>query len=135
MPEALPPVEFAFPGPLRERILAAVESGAKTATSSLLLEYEVVGEPIPVVGDRGVAIDSEGTPRFIVETTQVTVVRLADVPVDHALAEGEGYHSVEDWRTGHARFWTSAEMRTDLGDDFELNDDTLVVLERFKIVR
>lgn len=135
MAEILPPVEFAFPGPLREQILAAIESGAKSATSSLLLEYEVAGEPIPAVGDRGVAVDSEGTPLFTIETTQVTVVRLADVSVNHALAEGEGYTSVEDWRTGHARFWTSPEMRADLGDAFQLSDDSLVVLERFKIVR
>lgn len=133
--DELSPVEFAVPGPLRERLLAAVEAGTKTATSSLLLQYEIAGEPLPRAGDRGVAVDSARKPCFIVETTEVAVVPLAAVSLDHAVAEGEGYHSVEDYRAAHEEFWTSPEMRAALGDDFELSDDTLVVLERFKVVR
>ena len=44
------------------------------------------------------------------------VVRLADVDLGHALGEGEGLASVAEWRTGHERFWHSAEMRRALGD-------------------
>ncbi|MCL2734512.1 MAG: RNA-binding protein, partial [Actinomycetia bacterium] len=33
---ALPKAEFAFPGPLRDKLLAAVLSGAKTSTTGLL---------------------------------------------------------------------------------------------------
>lgn len=127
-------IEFAFPGPLREQILSAIHAGMKTATSSLLLQYEVFGEPLPAVGERGVAVDSEGAPRFRLETTDVAVVPLAEVTFDHALAEGEGYRSVEDWRSGHEAFWASAQMRAQLGEEFELGDETLIVLERFKIV-
>lgn len=134
MTEDLPLVEFAFPGPLRDRIVAAVEAGAKTATSSLLREYERAGEPLPRDGRRGVMVDSEGRRRSVLETTGVESVALGDVPLAHALAEGEGYESVDDWRAGHVRFWTSPEMRAELGEDFVVDDSTVVVLERFRVV-
>lgn len=43
-------MEFAFPGPLRDRLVAAVLSGAKTATSGLVLAYERENEPLPTAG-------------------------------------------------------------------------------------
>jgi len=131
----LPIIEFAFPGPLRDRIVAAIEAGAKTATSSLLREYEVAGEPVPQVGFRGVLVDSTGRRRVVLETTAVELVRLSDVPLQHALDEGEGYASVDDWRAGHLRFWSSAQMQEELGDGFTVDDSSVVVLERFEIVR
>jgi uncharacterized protein YhfF len=134
MTEDLPLVEFAFPGPLRDRIVAAVEAGVKTATSSLLREYERAGEPLPHDGQRGVMVDSEGRWRSVLETTGVESVALRDVPLAHALAEGEGYGSVDDWRAGHVRFWSSPEMRAELGEGFVVDDSTVVVLERFRVV-
>ncbi|MBF4635828.1 ASCH domain-containing protein [Agreia pratensis] len=131
MRDQLPAVEFAFPGPLRDRLVDAIRSGAKTATSSLLREYEVGEEALPVVGEVGAVIDSNGERVAVIHTTAVRVVALTDVPLEHALAEGEGYESVADWRAGHTRFWTSAAMRAELGDGFELTDSSLVVLERF----
>src|SRR5579875_1539731 len=43
----LPAAEFGFPGPLRDRLVAAILSGAKTATSSLMADYEHGHEPLP----------------------------------------------------------------------------------------
>lgn len=48
--------EFAFPGPLRDRLVGAVLRGEKTATCSLLVEWE--SEPLPVVGERHAVIDT-----------------------------------------------------------------------------
>jgi hypothetical protein len=36
-----PPTEFAFPGPLRDQVVAAVLAGTKTSTSALALGYEL----------------------------------------------------------------------------------------------
>jgi len=126
-------VEFAFPGPLRDALIAAIRSGDKTATSALLRGYEVDGESLPVVGARGVVVDSHGEPAFWIETTGVRVVPLGEVPLAHALAEGEGYASVAEWRDGHVRFWESAEVRAELGEDFVIDDATPVVLESFRV--
>jgi len=59
----LPVMEFAFPGPLSDRLVNAIGSGAKTATSSLLRGYEVADEPLPMVGDRSAVTDSGGKSR------------------------------------------------------------------------
>ncbi|HEV7949485.1 MAG TPA: ASCH domain-containing protein [Glaciihabitans sp.] len=131
MNEQLPSIEFAFPGPLRDRLLSAIQSGVKTATSSLLREYEVSDESLPVVGDRGAVIDSNGERVAVIETTAVRIVPLRDVPLEHALAEGEGYSSVADWRAVHSDFWNSPAVRAELGEDFELTDASLVVLKHF----
>ena len=135
MDAQLPVMEFAFSGPLRDRIVSAIRSGAKTATSSLLHEYEVGDEQMPAVGDRGAVIDSNGKRVAVIETTSVRVVPLRDVPLEHALAEGEGYTSVADWRAGHTNFWTSVAMRAELGEEFELTDSSPIVLEQFALVR
>ena len=69
-----------------------------------------------------------------IETTAVDVVALNDVPLQHALDEGEGYTDLAQWRAGHERFWQSVEVREELGDpNFTVNDDTQVVLERFEL--
>ena len=130
----LPPVEFAFPGPLRDRLVAAIASGGKTSTSSLLIQYAADGEELPVVGSRGSVIDSDGRPVLVIETTAVEVRRLADVPLAHAVDEGEGFATVAEWRAGHEGFWTSPEVVAELPDGFVLDDDTEIVMERFRVV-
>ena len=129
----LPIVEFAYPGPLRDTLVAAVLSGAKTSTASLLVQY--TDEELPRVGERGAVVDSAGVVVGVTETTGVDIVALKDVSLRHALDEGEGYADVAQWRAGHERFWQSAEVRAELGDpNFTVNDDTQVVLERFTLV-
>lgn len=130
----LPTVEFAFPGPLRDELVESVRTGAKTASASLLAEYEKFDEPLPAVGDRGTVIDSNGQPVCIIETVDVGVVALQDVTDEHARAEGEDYSTAAGWRTAHEAFWGSAEMREALGEEVALSDSTPVVLERFEVV-
>jgi uncharacterized protein YhfF len=132
----LPPAEFAFPGPLRDQLVAAILTGAKTSTTGLALFYERENEQLPKVGQLSAVLDSLGRRVAAIEVTEVRVVRLADVDLQHALDEGEGDESVAQWRAGHERFWHSAEVREELGDpEFTVNDDTLVVTERFRLVR
>lgn len=134
--EDLPTIEFAFPGPLRDLLVTAILSGAKTSTSGLLLDYERENEPLPEAGQRWAVLDSAGQRVAIIELIEVRVVRLADVDLRHALDEGEGYESVRDWRSGHEEFWHSPEVRAEIGDPgFTVNDDTRVVLERFQLVQ
>jgi len=131
----LPVVEFAFPGPLRDPLVAAILAGAKTTTTSLVADYERENEPLPVPGLRQVVVDSAGSPVAVIETTAVRVMRLADVDLDHAQGEGEGYALVAEWRAGHEQFWHSAEMRQALGDPaFTVGDDILVVASEFRLL-
>jgi uncharacterized protein YhfF len=127
--------EFAFPGPLRDQLVAAILSGAKTTTSALLIGYELDHEPLPSPGDRWVVIDSVGEPAALVELVAVRVVRVADVDLAHAVGEGEGFATVAEWRAGHESFWHSAELRAELGDpSFMVDDDTMIVAQEFRLV-
>jgi uncharacterized protein YhfF len=130
----LPLAEFAFPGPVRDRLAAAILSGAKTSTSGLVLGYERANEPIPTIGQLKAVVDSDDRRVAAIELTEVRVVRLADVDLQHVLDEGEGDESVAQWRAGHESFCHSAEVLAELGDpSFTVNDDTLVLALRFRL--
>ena len=123
-------MEFAFPGPLRDQLVAAVLSGAKTTTTGLFLP----DEPLEEVSQRLVVVDSDDQPVAVIEMTDVRVVRLADVDLRHAIDEGEGDESVAQWRANHEKFWHSPEVRAEMGADFRVHDDTLVAVKRFRLV-
>lgn len=126
---------YAFPGPTRDKLIAPIVSGRKTATTSLLQAWRAAGEALPVVGEQEVIIDSLGLPVAVTRTTDVRVVRLDEVDLDHALDEGEGFRDVAQWRAAHEAFWTSPESRAELDDpDFAPADDTQVVLQRIEVV-
>lgn len=131
----MPRAEFAFPGPLRDKLVAAILNGTKTSTTGLVVDYEHEGEPLPEVGSRAVVIDSDDRPVAVIEVTDVRVVPLAQVDLAHVVDEGEGDATVTEWRANHERFWHSDEMRAALEDpDFTVDDTTLTVLERFRLV-
>jgi uncharacterized protein YhfF len=134
--DGLPVCEFGFPGRLRDELVAAVLRGEKTATASLRAEYAPEGEDeLPHVGARSVVVDSNHRPVGIVETTEVRVVRAGDVDEQFARDEGEGFESVADWRAAHERFWGPNPDREAAGaDPCAIDDDTLVVCERFRLV-
>jgi uncharacterized protein YhfF len=127
--------EFAFPGPLRDQLIAAILDGTKTTTTGLVDDYERDGEPMPRPGDREVVIDSAGEPVALIEIVRVRVVRVGDVDLAHAVGEGEGYASVADWRAGHEAYWHSGAMRAYVGDPaFTVDDDTPAVALEFRRV-
>jgi uncharacterized protein YhfF len=131
----LPIGEFAFPGELRDRLVAAILDGTKTTTSCLYLELEIDGEGLPAVGRREVVIDSDSRPTAVIEMTEVRVLPLSQVDRQHALDEGEGYSGTEDWRRGHQEFWHGPEYQRAIGRPrFIVDDDTLVVAMRFRLV-
>jgi uncharacterized protein YhfF len=53
----LPVAEFAFPGPLRDQLVAAILAGAKTTTTGPVADYEHEDEPLPVPGLHQVVVD------------------------------------------------------------------------------
>jgi uncharacterized protein YhfF len=133
--EDLPVAEFAFPGPLRDQLVAAIQAGDKTTTTGLLAGYELDNEPLPYPGLRQAVVDSAGERVAVIETTAVRVLRLGDMDLAHALGEGEGYTSVAGWRAGHEEFWHSAEIRAELGDpQFTVDDDTLLMAQEFALI-
>ena len=116
----------------------AILRGEKTAGTGLLAEYQRDGDQPASPGDRQVLVDFDDRPVAIIEITEVTIRRMADVDLQFAIDEGEGFQSVADWRAAHERFFGGylEEIRAGIGDSsFDLNDDTLVVCDRFRVVQ
>jgi len=133
----LPAWGFAFPGPLRDKLTALALAGTKTTTAGLYVEVELGDDAMSVPGTREVLLDSNERPVAVIETVDCRVARLADVDDRHAIDEGEGYANTHEFRVAHERFWNGYidELRDRLGDpDFEIDDDTLVVLQRFTVI-
>ncbi len=131
----LPVSEFAFPGPLRDKLVAAILSGAKTSTSGLYEENIRTGEPLTTVGERSAVLDSTDERVAVIETIEVIVKRVGDVDLAFAIEEGEGFETVAQWREAHVRFFESADLAAILGDPpVVVDDDTLVVCVRFRLV-
>lgn len=121
---------------LGDRLLAAVLSGQKTATSSLAVEY-LSGEPLPQTGARWDLLDQAGDSHGTVQTTRVRIIPLNEVGDDVAHDEGEGFADATEWHRAHETFWNeTAEMiRADADDpDWELRDAEPVVVEWFRLL-
>lgn len=70
----------------------------------------------------------------MIEMTEIRVMPLAQIDLQHAVDEGEGYASVAEWRAGHEGFWHSGDYREAVGQpDFTVNDTTLAVAQRFRL--
>lgn len=130
----LPRAECAFPGPLRDQLVAAILDGVRTSTTGLLLDRELRGIPLPRPGDRSVLVDSDERGCAILETTGIRVLPLAEVDLAHAV--DEGHRTVAQWRAAHESLWYSAPTRAGLGRPAcTVDDATLVVAERFRLVQ
>jgi len=131
----LPAFELGWPGPMRNRLVAAVLSGAKTATCSLRATYDLEGEPLPQAGERQALVSSAGERLAVVEIVDVRELRLVEVNDDVAYAEGEGFADAEEWRRAHEAFWTEELATVPGGENVTVDDQALVVVETFRVVR
>ena len=101
--EGRPLESFAFGDSpeMADRLLGFVLSGAKTATC-----WSVRDGQQTEVGKQMVVLDGAGRPRAVIETVSLIQQRFCDVPLDFALAEGEGDETLDDWREGHRDYFT-----------------------------
>ena len=114
---------------MADELLALVLAGTKTATASVLSDYEAAGEEVPRAGDLSIVTDGAGHPRALIVTTEVHVVPFDEVTAEHAYAEGEGDRSLRFWREVHARYF--AEQ----GEDPASSAGRLpVVCESFRVL-
>jgi uncharacterized protein YhfF len=127
-----PHVEAGFAGSpsITDDLLQLYLAGKKTAGSSIAEDFMAMGDPLPKVGDYWIYLDSKGELRCILRTEKVVFHKFKDMPVEVAIAEGEGDLSLEYWRRVHSEFyfphlsdWGISQM-----------DDATVVTEYFEIV-
>jgi len=121
---------FDTPGPLRDRLNASVLLGDKTATSSV---YDRNDEPVSV-GALELLLDSNERPFALIEITRVEVRPIADIDLEVAVAEGEGYESAAAWRAYHEAYFL-AELASDGAAALApFEDDTEILVEWFRVI-
>lgn len=150
--DTLPPPAWSFGDSPEQadRLLEVVLEGRKTATASAYWEYEEqerrrveaeqadaaegdlltrteVDVALPEPGLLSIVLDGSQTPKALIRTTHVDVVRFGDVDEEHARREGED--SLADWRAEHRSFFERIAPAGQV-----IDDDMLVVLERFVVL-
>lgn len=121
------PEAFQFGGKPNELAQLVVE-GKKKATCSCHLLYERENEPLPQVGQYNIVLNANDEPVAIIKNISVMISPMNEVPIDFALAEGEGeYH---EWWNIHVEFFT--KELAEIGLSF--NEDLLLVCERFELL-
>jgi uncharacterized protein YhfF len=105
---------------LADELLELVLKGVKTATCSTEDEPNL-SKP----GERWIVVDGRGTPRCVIESTEVTFRRYGEVDADFAYDEGEGDRSLAYWRDAHRRYF---------GRLGKFSEDMMLMCERFRLV-
>ena len=93
---------------LSDRLLQLIRDGVKTATASLVWEWEAEGQTLPEVGDVMIVLDWDQNPVIVIEYVDVAVRLFSEVDAQFAWDEGEGDRSLEFWRKVHWAFFTRA---------------------------
>lgn len=115
---------------MADELGALVVNGTKTATSSLVWEYEFDDERLPQVGDLGVVLDGHDQPIALIETIEVRIIPFNQVEEAFAYDEGEDTRTLAQWREGHWRFFHRVCQR--IGREV---DETMPILcERFRVI-
>ncbi|MER5642106.1 ASCH domain-containing protein [Kitasatospora sp. NPDC002227] len=98
-------LELGTPGGIRAELNGLALAGRKTATTGLFEDYAKEAEGLEYPGERLALLDDAGREAGVVEITGVTVLPFAEVPWEHAEAEGEGDTSLAQWRANHRGYW------------------------------
>jgi uncharacterized protein YhfF len=105
-------------------------TGAKTATSSLLWEYEQLGKPLPRVGSLSILENGQGEPVCIVETVWLEVLPFEKIDANFAADYGEWGSTLPAWQENNWRY--NSKLCEQLGRVPTLQ--MLLVCERFRVV-
>jgi len=114
---------------LANELLKLVLSGQKTATTSILIAYEIEGEPMPQVGNYSIVTDWDGTPHCVIQTTAITIMPFNEMTYVICKREGED-ECLETWVESHRRAFEYEGQ--ELG--FQFTKDMPILFEDFKVV-
>lgn len=115
---------------MADELGSLVVVGTKTATCSLLWEYQAEGQSLPQVGELSIILDGADRPLCIIETTEVQIKAYNEVDAQFAFDEGEGDRSLAFWRDAHWRYFSrvcQAIGRT-------ASENMPLVCERFRVI-
>jgi len=103
--EPIDPFWFGDSAQLSEELNALVISGRKSATASLLWEWEFEDETLPSIGQHDVLLSWSNVLVGVIRTTAICVLPFQEVTAEFAALEGEGDLSLKFWREAHWSFF------------------------------
>lgn len=109
---------------LSAQIIDLVRSGKKTATVEAMRVYGKGGDALPQVGRRDVALNWDGSPAVMVETTEVKVMRFDEMTEDLVTAQGE-FRDLAHWRKAYRAYFSR---------NGGVSEDMEIMCERFRVV-
>jgi uncharacterized protein YhfF len=110
-------------------LLELVLAGRKKATASSLYYFEKSGVKLPEPGDLSIVTDWNGTPRCVIETTEVQILPFQDVTFELCKWEGED-DNLESWQLGHTHFFTEEGKQ----EGYRFSELMPVVFEKFNCI-
>ena len=130
MPEVPQAWSFGDSEEMANELGELVRKGIKTATCSLLWEYEHDGDTLPEPGELSIITDGKGQPICLIETTEVQIRPYDQVDSRFAYEEGEGDRSLAYWRQAHWHFFSKVCDRLDR----EPVASMPLICERFQVI-
>lgn len=109
---------------LSAQIIDLVRSGKKTATVEAMRVYGKGGDALPQVGRRDVALNWDGSPAVMVETTEVKIMRFDEMTEDLVTAQGE-FRDLAHWRKAYRAYFSR---------NGGVSEDMEIMCERFRVV-
>lgn len=127
-----PNVSASFAGnkSITDELLALYFIGKKTAGSSIVEDFLAAGDPLPQKGNFWIFLNSKEEPCCILKTVNVKIHKFQEVPVEIAIAEGEGDLSLDYWRKIHSELYNPFLHSWGLS----CIEDATVITEFFRIV-
>ena len=113
-----------------DRLAQMVIQGIKKTTTSTLVYYQEDNPPLPVAGAYRVILNSQDDPVAIIKLTEIQVMPMNRVPVEHTADEGDCGLNGEFWWEIHERYFRDILKKK--GRTF--SEDMLVVCKRFELV-
>ncbi len=115
---------------ITDQLLELYLSGKKVAGSSIVEDFLSAGDPPPKVGNYWILLNSQAQPGCILRTEKTVINKFKEVPIEIAIAEGEGDLTLEYWKRVHLELYSPFLESWGIDDI----DKASVITEFFKIV-
>lgn len=136
LPEtAIPKNAFVYAGyagtpDITDELLELYLAGKKSAGSSLVEGFLATGDSLPEIGHYWIYLNSSGKPSCILQTRKIEIYKFKDIPVEVAIAEGEGDLTLAYWRKVHSELYFPYLESWGIKDI----DEATVIVEFYDIV-
>lgn len=121
---------FAGTREITDELLHLYLIGKKYAGSSIVEDFLSAGDPLPQEGNYWIFLNSKEVPSCILRTEKTVTHKFYDVPVEIAIAEGEGDLSLDYWRKVHSELYLPYLQSWGV----QMLENATVITEFFKIV-